>query len=105
MSASYAGKLYTSKDLLRHEHAIGGDKKVKCHLCPYLTARKDKPVSHQKTHTNSSSFQSLNRKRKASEAELQLSSKKISVSKESQQLSNLKQKITHQEPTSSPKQA
>ena len=61
-------------------------------------------MSHQKTHTKSSSDQALNRKRKASEAEAQLSPKKINVSKESQQPPSFKQKITHQEPPSSPKQ-
>ena len=61
-------------------------------------------MSHQKTHIESSSYQSLNRKHKASQAEAQLSPKKINVSKESQHWSKLKWKITHQEPPSSPKQ-
>ena len=68
--------LNTSKDPLRHQHTIHGDKKFKYHLCQYITARKNKPVSHQKAHTESSSYQSLNRKRKASEAEVQLSPEK-----------------------------
>ena len=61
-------------------------------------------MSHQKAHTQSSSDQSLNKKRKASEVEAHLSPKKINVSKEFQHWSNLKWKITHQEPPSSPKQ-
>ena len=61
-------------------------------------------MSDQKTQTESSSDQALNKKRKAFDAEAQLSPEKINVSKKSQQPSNLKRKITHQGPPSSPKQ-
>ena len=64
-SANYAGKLYTSKDLLIHQRTIHGKLKFECHICPNITVRKDNLVSHQKTHTESPSYQSLNRKRKA----------------------------------------
>ena len=112
LSSSLAGKnecelcgknFIHRKDLLRYQHTIHGDKKFMCYHCPYKTASKDQLVSHHKTHTKSFSDHAFNRKREASEAEAQLSPKKINVSKESLQPSNLKQKITHQEPPSSHK--
>ena len=48
------------KDLVRNQHIINGEKMLKCHLCPYESARKDKLVSHQKMRTKSSSDQALN---------------------------------------------
>ena len=81
------------KDLLRHQRTIHGEKKFKCDLCPYRTVRKDMLVSHRKTHTNRSSDQPLNRERK-NETKIQLSFKP----KEPQQPSNLKRKISHQDP-------
>ena len=81
------------KDLLRHQRAIHGEKLFECHLCPYKTARKDKLVSHQKVHTKTSSDQALNRERN-NETKAQPSSKP----KETQQSSNLKRKISHQDP-------
>ena len=57
---------------------------------PNNTARKDNPTSHQTVCT---SDQAINRKRKASKG--QLSPKRINLPKETQQPTNLKQKITH----------
>ena len=96
------GKSFTHrKDLLRHQRTIHDEKSFECHLCPYKTARKDKLVSHQKVHTKSSSDQALNRKRK--ESETQPSPKRIKLPKETQQPSNLKRSISHQDQASSPK--
>ena len=61
MSSSYAKKSFPhQKDLVRNQHIINGEKMLKCHLCPYESARKDKLVSHQKMRTKSSSDQALN---------------------------------------------
>ena len=101
LSSSLAGKnecelcekIFTHrKDLLRHQHTIHGEKSFECHLSQY-NERKDKLVSHQKVHTKTSSDQALNRERK-NETKTQPSSKP----KETQQSSNLKQKISHQDP-------
>ena len=81
-------------DLLRHKRTIHGEKTFECTLCPYRTARKDKLVSYQKVHTKESSDQALNRKRDLNETKTQPSSKP----KETQQPSNLKRKISHQDP-------
>ena len=86
------------KDLLRHQCTIHGEKLFECPLCPYKTARKDKLVSHQKVHTKTSSDQALNGERK-NEIKAQPSSKP----KETQQSSNLKRKILHQDPVRSSK--
>ena len=77
-------------DLLRHHRTIHGEKKFECPLCLYKTVRKSKLVSHQKVHT---SDQPLNRKPKA-----QFSSQKINLSNQTRQPSNLKRKISHQDP-------
>ena len=89
------------KHLLRHQRSTHGEKMFECHLYPYNTARKDNLTSHQKVHTKSASDQALNRKRK-NETEIQLSPKKINLPKETQHPSNLKCKIAHQDPSSSP---
>ena len=81
------------KDLLRHQRTIHGEKSFECPLCPHKTARKDKLVSHQKVHTKTSSDQALNGERK-NETKAQPSSKP----KQTQQSSNLKRKILHQDP-------
>ena len=81
------------KDLLRHQCTIHGEKSFECPLCPYKTVRKDKLVLHQKVHTKTSSDQAINGEHK-NETKTQLSSKP----KESQQSSNLKRKISHQDP-------
>ena len=86
-------------DLLRHQRTIHGEKKLKCHLCPYRTARKDMLVSHQKLNTNTSSDQALKRECK-NETKTQLSSNKINLPNQTQQPSNLKRKISHQVPVS-----
>ena len=71
LSSSLAGKKFIhQKDLFRHQHIIHGNKMFKCYLCLYKTARKDKLVSHQKTHTKSShlaakDFLSLPKKQKS----------------------------------------
>ena len=80
-------------DLLRHQLTVHREKSFECPLCPYKTARKDKLASHQKVHTKTCSDQALNREHK-NETKAQLSSKP----KESQQPSNLKRKISHQDP-------
>ena len=80
-------------DLLRHQRTIHGEKTFECPLCPYTTARKDMLVSHQKVHTKTSSNQPLNGKPKA-----QFSYKKINLPNQTQHLSNLKRKISHQDP-------
>ena len=94
-NVSYARKVLftTDHDLLRHQRTVHGEKLLECPLCPYKTARKDMLISHQNVHTKSSSDQTLNRERK-NETKIQPSSKP----KESQQPSNLKQKISHQDP-------
>ena len=61
---------------------------------PVQDCKKDKLVSHQRVHT---SDQALNRKRK-NEAKTQLSPKKINLLKETQQPTNLRRKITDQDP-------
>ena len=81
------------KDLLRHQRTIHGEKLFECPLCPYKTARKDNLILHQKVHTKTSSDQFLNRERK-NETKIRPSSEP----KESQQPSNLKRKISHQDP-------
>ena len=81
------------KDLLRHQRTIHEEKSFECPLCRYKTARKDKLISHQKVHTKTSSNHALNRERK-NETKIQPSSEP----KESQQPSNLKRKISHQDP-------
>ena len=85
-------------DLLRDRRTIHGEKSFECPLCPYKTARKDKLVSHQKVHTKTSSDQPLNRERK-NETKAPPSSKP----KETQHPSNLKRKISHQDPVTSSK--
>ena len=60
---------------------------------PKKTGRKDDPTTHQRVCT---SDQAINRRQKASEA--QQSPKRINLPKEIQQPTNLKRKITHQEP-------
>ena len=88
------GKCFTyCHDLLRHQRTIHGEKSFECPLCPYRTARKDKLISHQKVHTKTSCDQAFNRERK-NETKTQPSSKP----KESQQPSDLKRKISHQDP-------
>ena len=84
-------------DLLRHQHTIHGEKSFECSLCPYRTAKKDKLVSHQKVHTKTSSDQTTNIKPE-NETETQLSPKKIDLPNQTQQPSNLKRKISHQDP-------
>ena len=59
---------------------------------PNKTARKDNLISHQRVRT---SELALNRKQKASEA--QLSPKRINLPIETQHPTNLKWKVTHQE--------
>ena len=54
-------------------------------------------VSHKRVHTKSSSDQAHNRKRK-NETKTQLSSNKIDLPKGTQQPSNLKRNISHQDP-------
>ena len=79
--------------LLRHQHTIHREKSFECNLCPYKTVRKDMLVSHRKIHARTSADQVTNVEPK-NETKTQLSFK----SKESQQPSNLKQKISHQDP-------
>ena len=102
LSSSLAGKnecelceksFTHQKDLLRHQCTIHGEKSFQCPLCLYKTVRKNKLVSHQKVHTKTSSDQALNGECK-NETKAQPSSK----SKETQQSSNLKRKILHQDP-------
>ena len=81
------------QDLLRYQRTTHGEKTFKCHLCPNKTGRKDNLTSHQRVRTSNLV---LNRKRKASETHL--SPKRINLPKETQQHTNLKRKITHQEP-------
>ena len=52
-------------EILRHWCTIHREKMFKFHLCPDKTARKDELVSHQRTHTKSSSDQPASRKCKA----------------------------------------
>ena len=88
------GKCFTYRhDLLRHQRTIHGEKSFECPLCPYRTARKDKLISHQKVQTKISCDQALNGESK-NETKTQPSSKP----KESQQPSDLKRKISHQDP-------
>ena len=88
-------KVFTHrKDLLRHQRTIHGEKSFECPLCPYKTARKDNLIPHQKVHTKTSTDQALNRKRNLDETKAQ----PLSKPKETQQPSNLKQKISHQDP-------
>ena len=89
-------------NLLRHQLTIHREKLFECPLCPYKTARKDKLVSHQKVHTKTSSDQPLNRECK-NETKTQLSSTKINLPNQTQQPSNLKRKISHQDPVTASK--
>ena len=77
-------KPYTSKDPLRHQHTIHGEKMVKYHLCP-AKMREKITTLHQRVRT--SEF-SLNRIQKASEA--QLSPKRFNLALETQHSTNLK---------------
>ena len=79
--------------LLRHRRTIHGEKSFECPLCPYKTARKDNLIPHQKVHTKISSDQVTNVEPK-NETKIQPSSEP----KESQHPSNLKRKISHQDP-------
>ena len=79
--------------LLRHRRTIHGEKSFECPLCPYKTARKDNLIPHQKVHTKISSNQVTNVEPK-NETKIQPSSEP----KESQHPSNLKRKISHQDP-------
>ena len=84
-------------NLLRHQHIIHGEKSFGCPLCPYKTARKDKLVSHQKVHTKTSSDQTPNIEPK-NKTRTQFSYEKINLPNQTQEPSNLKQKISHQDP-------
>ena len=96
-------KIFTYRhDLPKHQRTIHEEKSFECPLCPYRTARKDKLVSHKKVHTKGSSDQALNRKEDLNLTKTQPSSKP----KESQQPSDLKRKISHQDkvrPSKSPR--
>ena len=80
-----------SQDLLRHQRTIQREKRSNA-ISGQQDCKKDNLTSHQRVRT---SDLALNKKRKSSEA--QLSPKRINLLKETQEPSNLKWKITHQE--------
>ena len=84
-------KLYTSSRLTQTSTYYSWRENVQILSLPNKTARKDYLTSHQRVRT---SDLALNRKRKASEA--QLSPERINLRKETQQPAKLKRKITHQ---------
>ena len=91
---SHVGKLYTSSRPIQTSTYYSRRENVQMSSLPNKTARKDNLTSHQRVCT---SDLPLNRKRKASEAQLSCI-KRINLPKETQQSTNLKQKITHEEP-------